>query len=165
MCGVSKENWGQSRHWWRLAARSLQSGGGGGGEKCIRTPWQRKWWTNFGMASNAWHPFWFKKVTDSFCCKENRRTAADINSIIHEMRIDHTGRMKWTDSSVDRMLKNFCSVVDVFFSSRSNHRATGAYWVFKADVFCEKKARHGPAAGQWDRSSMADALGHRWRTC
>ena len=41
--------------------------------------------------------------------------------------------------AVDWALKNFCLVV-LFFSSRSNHRARGAYCVFKADVLCEKNA-------------------------
>ena len=40
--------------------------------------------------------------------------------------------------TVDWVLKNCCFVFDVFFSSRSNHKARGAYLVFKADVLCER---------------------------
>ena len=49
--------------------------------------------------------------------------------------------------TVDWVLKNVFFVV-VFFSSRSNHRARGAYGLFKADVLCEKNAQHG-SWGQW----------------
>ena len=57
--------------------------------------------------------------------------------------------------TVGLVLKNFCLVVDVFlsFSSRSDHRPREVYWVFKADVLCEKNSQHG-SWGQWAVKSM-----------
>ena len=76
-----------------------------------------------------------------------------------------TGRGVWSDQSgwsglrVDWVLKNVClvNVVDVFFSSRSNHTARGAYWLYKGDMLCEKNAKHG-SWGQWSR--WFDSLRH-----
>ena len=72
--------------------------------------------------------------------------------------------MKQTDYD-DWVLKNVCHG-DVFFSSRSNYRARGAYWVFKADVLFEKLLDMVPGgSGEWDRRSVSAAVRHRRRTC
>ena len=57
--------------------------------------------------------------------KETRCTAADSDSTGREVRADQAGSSGLT-MTVDWVLKNFCLVV-LFFSSRSNHRARGAY--------------------------------------
>ena len=67
--------------------------------------------------------------------------------------------------TVDWVLKNFCLVV-LFFSSRSNHRAREAYWVFNADVLCERMLDIVPGGcGEWDRRSVSAAIKHRRCTC
>ena len=72
---------------------------------------------------------------------------------------------EWSGLTVDWVLKNFGLVVVVFFSSRSNDRARGAYWVFKADVLAKRMLDIVPGdSGKWNRRSLSATVRDRRRT-
>ena len=70
-------------------------------------------------------------------------------------QLDHTGRgprghrqgkrTEWSTIACEETFE-FCLLVDVSFSFRSNHRVRAAHRVFKADVLRESKNRHGTRA-------------------